>query len=760
MSSLFPTTVVPCPSKPQQTFPSLKINPLNNTLTSSSCKLLQEIQHPNFSTTQLSVSSKVLTCDQPLILNDWPQHLKFSIGSGNLYLGQSIHGFLMKLGYENNSFQGNNLINLYANFNRVNDAQRVFDEMRYRNTITWTSLINGYSRVNDVESVFKIANDMYRLEEEFNEHTCSVILRACESPDDRIKGQQIHGFVVKSGFCEDVVVGTSLISMYSRSGFLEDAEKVYSEWSYKDVRCLNFLISEYGKVGYLEKAIWVFIDLLSFGLEPTDYTFTNVISACDGAVGVAIGRQLHGLSIKHDLVGETSVGNAIVTMYGKHGLIEEAESMFHRLNERNLVSWTALLSGYVKNGHGELALKRFVKMVDLGIYIDCTCLATVLDGCSECNNLDLGLQFHGFVLKLGFLSHIKVGTALIDLYAKCGNQKCAKLLFDDISIKSTAMFNATLVGFTKVDEADDEDYMTVLGHLRLTGIKPDSVTFAQLLSLTADQACLVKGKSLHAYIVKTGFEADFTVSNAVITMYAKCGSIEDAYHTFFGMNDQDKISWNAMVSAFALHGQGEEALLVFEEMMKEGFVPDEITILAVLQGCNYSGLWDYGFCLFGEMELKYGVKPVLEHFACMVDILGRAGKFVEAIDFISKSRFSDSPLLWRTLVHACKLHGNMHFGKIATQQLLELTPKEAGSYILVSNMFAEGGMLDEAARVRTAMTDLKMSKEAGCSWIEIDKMTHQFWAGSKEKKKSRDVYAILDILTAEMKQISGDITNL
>ncbi|KAK9290257.1 hypothetical protein L1049_008424 [Liquidambar formosana] len=758
MYTLFPTSLLPCPPKSQSAFFPLKAKPPSSSF-NSSFKLIYA-QSPKPKTSQLSIISSVSTCEQTLSFNDWPQILQISIGSGDLFLGQAIHAFLVKTGSQNDAVPGNNLVNLYAKFGKLDDAQRVFDEMLVRNTITWTSLMKGYLQINDVESVFRIVSVMHKFEEEFNEHTISVILQACNTPGDWIRGEQMHGFVIKGGFEENVFVGTSLLSMYLRSGYLADAEKVFNAMAYKDVRCLNFMISEYGKMGHGEKAMDVFLHMLGSGLEPNDYTFTSIITACNGDIGVEVGRQLHGYSVKCALVSETSVGNAMITLYGKHGLVEESERVFYEMGERNLVSWTALLSAYVKNSDSEKALVRFLEVLDHGIYLDSSCLATVLDGCSECKNLELGLQIHGFVLKLGHLSDVNVGTALIDLYAKCRNLQSARMAFNGLSGKTIASFNAILAGFTEMDGNEEDDAMLLFSQLRLAGAKPDSVTFARLLTLSAGQACLLRGKSLHAYTIKTGFESDIAVGNAVITMYAKCGSIEDAYQMFSSMNDLDSISWNAMVSAYALHGQGNKAILLFQEMERQGFVPDAITILAVLQACNYSGLWEDGLFLFNEMEPKYGVRPAVEHFCCLVDLLGRSGHLSEAVDFINKSLFSDSPLLWRTLVHVCKLRGDLSFGKTASKHLLELAPEEAGSYILVSNMYAGRGMLEEAAKVRTVMNDLKVGKEAGCSWIEINNKVHRFVASGKDHPQSTEIYVTLDLLKAGMKYTPNDSTDL
>ncbi|KAK6945311.1 Pentatricopeptide repeat [Dillenia turbinata] len=312
-------------------------------------------------------------------------------------------------------------------------------------------------------------------------------------------------------------------------------------------------------------------------------------------------------------------------MYGKHGLVEDAEKMFQPIGEKNLVSWTALLSGYVRNNYAIKALGSFVGMLDSSLYVDSCCLSTVLDGCSECKNLDLGVQIHGNVIKLVYLSDVNVGTALIHLYSKCGNLRSARLILNGLSHKNAACFNAILVGFTEKDSHHEEDVLFLFSQQREEDIYLDVVTFSQLLSLSANQASLIRGRSIHACAIKMGCGNDISVANAVITMHAKYGSIDDAYLTFKSINEHDSICWNAMVSAYAPYGQAGRAFLIFEEMPREGFTPDKIAILCALQGCCYSGVWEDGICLFNETEPKYGVSTLLEHFACVVDLLGQAG---------------------------------------------------------------------------------------------------------------------------------------
>ncbi|KAJ6380953.1 hypothetical protein OIU77_029783 [Salix suchowensis] len=478
--------------------------------------------------------------------------------------------------------------------------------MLVRNTITWTSLIKGCLENEDFVAGFSVFCDMCKFGEKFNEHTCVVILQACSEIGDVILGEQIHGFVIKSAYEENVFVGTSLISMYSRSGNFDEAEKVFHGLGCKDLRCLNCMILEYGKGGYEKRAVGVFIYLISVGLEPNDYTFTNIISTCN----VEEGKQLHGLAVKYGVLLQTSVGNAVINMYGKNEMVEEAERMFSVMNKKNMISWTALISGYTRSGYGEKAVDGFLELLCCGVECDSGLLATILDGCSECKNLELGTQIHGLVIKLGHPCDINIGTALIDLYAKCKNLQSARTVFNGLFPRSTASFNAILVGFIEND-GNEEDPMAFLSQLRLAGIKPDSA------------------KRPYCYIKR----------------------------------------WR-----------------------RNGFTPDEITILVILQACTYSGraIYHEPWILLTEVPFQ-------------------------------------SQLCSGELWSMC------------------------GSYVLVSNMYAGEGMIDEASKVRTAMKDLKLSKEAGRSWVEIDNMVHHFVASGTDHPESIEIYARLDLLRDEMK---------
>ncbi|KAG9449414.1 hypothetical protein H6P81_009379 [Aristolochia fimbriata] len=746
MSILAPTTPLVFSSKPL-----VRISSTSNISESELSPLLAENSHfrkrPSF-----SVLSTTCAHGKPsLLFNDWPHLLQTAIRSEDLHLGMAIHAFLLKSGYDTDVFPGNNLVNLYSKFSKLDSARQVLDEMPVKNTITWTTLLNGFSQTEDFESTFGLALQMHRSGESFNGHTCTAILQACGSLKDRDRGEQIHCLVIKTGLETEVIVGTCLLSMYSKCGAMGEAEIVFNDLVCMDVRCFNSMISGYAKLGDGEKAIRTFCSLLESGLEPSEYTLTNVLSSCNGPAYLAAGIQLQGFAIKYGRVDDVSIGNALMTMYGRNGMVDEAERMFCWMSEKNLVSWTAILSVYMKSRHFKKAIERFEMMLTTGIDFDSSCLAALIDGCSKSKNLELVLQMHGLAIKQNFLSDIYVATALVDTYAKCNDMQSARGVFHALQVQNTVSFNALLGGYAETDEEEDDPF-NLFNRVRFHGTKPDSATFAQLVSLSADQASLVQGKCLHAYILKMGFENHNTVGNALITMYAKCGSIGDSCGKFSDMVDRDSVTWNAIMSAHALHGQGKAALALFEEMEMEGFPVDEITLVITLQACCYSGLNEDGFRIYNTMERGYGIKPGLEHQACIVDLLGRIGRLSKAMQFVKESPFATSPLLWRTLVNACKVNRDLHIGSLASRHLLQLMPDDAASHVLVSNFYASMGLLEESAKVRMRMNEEQMRKEAGCSCIELNGKVHRFVASGEEHEDSRLIYIKLHELSKELRE--------
>ncbi|KAK8961320.1 Pentatricopeptide repeat-containing protein [Platanthera guangdongensis] len=686
---------------------------------------------------------------QPNLQQDWLHPLQTCIKLRDVGFGLSIHAFLLKCAADADSFHGNNLINMYSKFCMLDAAHQVFDKMPVRNTVSWTSLISGYSSANDFANVLKISHEMHECGEKFTEHTCSCILSAVKDP---VIGEQIHALAMKVGVDTNVVVATSLVSMYASNGETEAMELVFAEMVDVDIRCLNSLILGYKKNLNWVKAFLTFRYVLEKGLQPNEYTFTNTLSACNGFAHVNEGRQLHGLAIKcGTLCEKISVGNAVILMYGKHGSVTDAGKVFDKMRVRNLVSFTTILPIRAKNGFREGMVDEFVNMLKLGVAYDSSCLSTVLDVCSQYRDFKFVSQFHAWVCKLGHASDVFVATALSDAYAKSGRGKESRLIFYCLPNPNIASFNATLDESLETFGTENE-IMVMFNALGSVGLKPDAITCSRLLRMSANLSLSVHGRAFHAYGIKSGLDKNIGVSNAVISMYGKCGFIGDACTKFSEMIERDNVTWNAIISAHAIHGRGMNALYLYENMIREGIQPDESTLISILQACSHSGLFDDGITVYQSMQEIYGITPTVEHHVCLVDLLGRRGDLKRALEFIEESKFRDKPQIWRSMVNVCNLCNDLKFGKIASKRLIDLAPDDSASYIMVVNMYSKGGVLEEAANLRVAMRDQKLRKETGYSWISFGKQTHSFMAGGIDHLQIREIQECLLDLSRHLKE--------
>nr|ABK26521.1 unknown [Picea sitchensis] len=281
---------------------------------------------------------------------------------------------------------------------------------------------------------------------------------------------------------------------------------------------------------------------------------------------------------------------------------------------------------------------------------------------------------------------------------------------------------------------------------------------AGILRACASVAALEQGKQVHADIIKIGFELDVSVSNGLVDMYGKCGRIEDAQEVFSKLLEPDVASWNAMISGLAQHGCGKEAVLLFEQMLQTGVKPNQITFVVVLSGCSHAGLVDEGRNYFDSMTRDHGISPKAEHYSCMVDLFGRAGCLDEALNFINQMPVEPNASVWGSLLGACRVHGNIELAERAVEQLIELTPENPGTYVLLSNIYAAAGRWDDAGKVRKMMKDRSVKKEPGCSWIEVQNKVHPFIVGDSSHPQIEEIYETLETLTLQMKA-AGYIPN-
>ncbi|KAJ7527644.1 hypothetical protein O6H91_16G064700 [Diphasiastrum complanatum] len=372
-----------------------------------------------------------------------------------------------------------------------------------------------------------------------------------------------------------------------------------------------------------------------------------------------------------------------------------------------------MIAGYAQTGLGKEALALYEQMKQEGLQPNHVTFVLLLKACANLAALEQGKQLHSEIIKRGFQSDVVVASTLVDMYAKCGCTEDARELFNNISERDVVSWTAMIAGYAQNGPAHEA--LALYEQMKQAGFAPDKVLFVLLLKACASLAALKQGKQLHSEIIKRGFQSDVVVTSTLVDMYAKCGCTEDARELFDNMSERNVVSWTAMIAGYAQNGLAQEALALFEQMHREGTKPNEVTYISVLSACAHSGLVDQGQYVFDSMCKNHGVTPTREHYACMVDLLGRAGCLDDAELFVNKMPIQPDNVVWMTLLGAARNHGHVEIGRRAFDRVVKLEPKYAAPYVLLSNIYAGAGRKDELAKIRNEMKEAGVKKMPGCS---------------------------------------------
>ncbi|KAL0395570.1 UNVERIFIED_CONTAM: Pentatricopeptide repeat-containing protein [Sesamum calycinum] len=647
--------------------------------------------------------------------------------------GKTLHAHLLKTGlFPACALLSSTLLNFYAKCHLFSEARLLFAEMPHKeDAVSWNILINSYSQLGLAHysfSALQLFKEMLQHRSLPNSHTFAGIFSAAAILEDEVMARQAHCVVVKFVDSGDVFVYSSMLNVYCKLGFLDDGRKVFDEMPDRNSITWSTMISGYASQRLGNEAFGIFRGMMSGGEEEVnEFGVTSVLSAFTSPEFVDKGKQVHCLAIKNGLSEIVSVGNAVVTMYAKCGSLNDAVRVFELSTDKNSITWSAMITGHAQSGDGEKALVLFKEMHFRGMKPSKYTIVGVLNACSDTEEIIMGKQVHAYLVKLGFEFQMYIMTALIDMYAKCGFIVEAQKGFDHLHDADLVLWTSMIGGY--VQNGDNESAISLYCRMQMEGIAPNELTMASVLKACSGLSALEQGKQIHAHVVKNGFTLEVPIGSALSTMYAKCGSLDDGNAVFRRMPARDVVSWNAMISGLSQNGHGIEALDLFEEMQLEGARPDYVTFVIFLSACSHMGLVDKGWEYFHSMPKKFCIVPRVEHYACMVDILGRAGKLHEAKEFIESATIDHGLCLWRILLSACRNHRNYELGAYAGEKLMELGSQESSAYVLLSSIYSALGRLIDVERVRRIMSIRGISKEPGCSWIELKNQVHVFVVG-------------------------------
>ncbi|KAJ0973041.1 hypothetical protein J5N97_021000 [Dioscorea zingiberensis] len=511
----------------------------------------------------------------------------------------------------------------------------------------------------------------------------------------------------------------------------------------------NTLISSYARTKSPRSAFLVYGFMARDGFRPDKYTFPVVLKSCMSFYGIGEARQVHGTIIKTGFAWHLHALNALVHVYGLCGEYDSAGNLFDEMPLRDVVSWTALISVYVKAGFFQEALDLFGLM---DVEPNAATLVSVLVACGRLGELKLGKRIHGLILKRETGISVVEGNALMDMYVKCKHLDEAKQVFEELPQRDIVSWTSIISGLAQCKRP--KDALEVFHAMQGAGLEPDKVTLSSVLSACASLGALDTGNWVHEYIERKGIEWDVHIGTSMLDMYAKCGSLEMALHTFHKMPHKNVSSWNALIGGLALHGHGSDALYYFDLMAKSGIKPNEVTFVAVLSACSHSGFVEEGRRYFNSMSKFYHLAPKIEHYGCMVDLLGRAGLITEAYELIKAMPLRADVRIWGAMLSACKAHGNVELSQQILGQLLELESCDSGVYVLLSNIFANSDRWGDVTRMRKLMRDMGIKKEPGSSVIEVDGKTHEFLVGEIDHPEKEGILLLLCILA---KQVQLDV---
>ncbi|KAL5977408.1 Pentatricopeptide repeat-containing protein, mitochondrial [Asimina triloba] len=640
----------------------------------------------------------------------------------------------------------------------LEEAESVFNRMAVKDVVSWTALLTACADNGEIGK----ARSLFEKMPERNTVSWNAMITAYVRSLQIAEASELFSKMP----CRNAVSYTAMITGFVSVKMLSEAENLYYEMPLtgRDPITSNALISGYLKADKLEEAVRIFEGMLD-----------------------------------RDVVSWSSM----VDGYCKEGRIDDARVIFDMMPQRNVVSWTAMINGYFKVGMWEEGFMTFLKMRRESVRVNSTTLTVILDACANLGHCLEGIQVHGSAISLGFEWDAFVGNSIISMYSGLGWMDAAKATFTLMTNKNTVSWNSLIAGYVqndKIEEAyalfekmpqrdvvswtamvvgfmdrgqieesislfegmpqkDDVSWAAIISGLvgneeyeyafqwffRMAqeGMKPNSLTLSSMLSASASLAILNQGIQIHACAVKTDLGSDISVKNSLVSMYAKCGNVNDAYAVFSSIKERNLISMNSMITGFAQHGFGLEALELFREVENSGYKPNEITFLGVLSACVHVGLVEEGLAYFKSMRSSYCVEPGPYHYACMVDLLGRAGLLKEAMALIDSMPFEPHAGIWGALLGASRIHKDLSLAKLAAQHLLELEPGSGTAYTVLSNMYSETGLSNDERELRTIKKSRRVKKNPGCSWIILKEKVHLFHAGDQSNARFEEIHSML-----------------
>ncbi|XP_077230644.1 tetratricopeptide repeat (TPR)-like superfamily protein [Tasmannia lanceolata] len=682
--------------------------------------------------------------NQPLLSSFiFPSVLRACSSLSDVGMGAKIHGRIVKSGFESDHVVETALLHMYGEMANLENARRVFDEMSQRDVVSWSSIVLSYVKNGRADKGLEIFSEMNLAKIEPDSVMMSSVVQACAELGFLKQAKLVHGYIVRRVIDISGSLANSLVAMYSKCGGFDSAEKLFKKVSERSVVSWTAMISCYNQRARFKEALENFLEMRDFEVKPNSVTMVGVIMACAQLGWLKEGMSVHGFVIRNCMDPNFDLlGAALIDMYAGCGKIRDCWMVFETIQEKTLVSWNSIITVYAQSGFSEEALTLFVRMLNEGLFCDSFTLASSLSACSHIGFCRLGSQIHGHIAKIGFENNEFVQNSLINMYCKCGLVDMGHEIFDEVKEKGVITWNSMIGGFAQ--NGNSVEAVMLFDRMHSGGLDMDRCTFVNAIQACSHLGFLEKGKWFHHKVITYGLEKDNYVDTALVNMYGKCGDIKMARRVFDNMTERSVVSWSAMISGYGIHGQVDIAIFLFTRMIDLVIKPNEVTFLSLLSACSHSGSVKEGEFYFDSMSRDFHIKPNLEHCACMVDLLSRAGHLDRAWDFINSMPTAPNGSIWGALLNGCRIHRRMDMIGRIQRSILDLEPNNSGYYTLLSNVHAQEGNWDGFGKVRLMMKNMGLRKVPGYSTIELNKCIHRFSAGDTSHPQNKEIYSFLE----------------
>lgn len=671
-----------------------------------------------------------------------------------LFTGKKLHAYASLTGFELDAFVLTSLLSMYGKCNNTAMADVLFDELTERHVVSWNAIIAVHAHQNHQNDVFQLFNQMQQESLIPDKITFRTILCSFTGPANINKGRLLHNLIASGGFDTDVVVGTALFSMYGRCGSLESARKLFDDMSKKDVVAWNAMIVLYtqntfagealklielmqdsgvcpDKVtlisglsacavesfeeahflfekvrerdvvvwnamlgaceqqGYSEKVCLLFQKMLGEGINPDKVTYLTMLSLCASLSSVVEGKWMHTFICDSKYESDGSLVCGLINMYDKCCSVYEARSVFQCSFERDASVFNSIIMCYTEHGHNKEAFQMWSRMQQEAVLPDEVTYIGILNACATDNAFPLCKLIHGCIIESDYRSEVSVATSLFNVYHKCSSLEEAHLVF--CSVVQHDVVSWTSIISANAEQNESKVVLQLFQQMQNEGVHADSGIYVNILTACADEAALPQGRVLHLQIFHNNLKPDVTLGNALTNMYCKCGSMEDAQREFCKMPGRDVLSFNVMIAGFGQHGHGKEALQLYDQMQQEGTCPNEYTLSSMLSACSHGGLVEEGRSCLVNITEGYCCTPTIEHYDCVVDLLGRSGQVEEAEFLLDQIPWQPTVVAYMTLFGAARMQMDVGKGLHVSQHLFELDLKDASAYVALGNLYASAG---------------------------------------------------------------------